>query len=247
MVTRVTALSSFFLALLAFDPEWLRPEWSGLGAWLASVPPEEAAAAILRLVALTGLATQISGLALVWIGSLVGSGAMVRTARRMLLPVLRAAVPLAVAAGPAVPAFAADPGLAAFPPPIIHSTSLPQASVVVHPGESMWTIAAEHAPGDVGLFWRKVVKANRDRFADVDVIHPGDVVLLPASGQQADPDLANPVVDVGVDDDDRLPGAQGEPTGDDRDGDRGSDPRGQHVVSPMAGRTVPMAPPVVGG
>lgn len=249
MVTRVTALLSLFAVLVGFQPEWLRPEWSELGVWLTSVPAEEAVAGLLRLAAIAGLATQVFGLALVWLGSMVGSGAMVRMARRMLLPMLRAAVPLAVAAGPAVPALASDPGLPVFPPPITRVVSESQTppSVVVTNGDSMWKIAVEHASGDVGMYWRKVVELNRPRFDDVDLIHPGDVVVLPGSGQQADPDPTNPVVDVGVDNDDRLPGAEGQSTTNDRNGDRGSDPGSQNVVSPVAGRTVPMVPPVVGG
>jgi nucleoid-associated protein YgaU len=43
----------------------------------------------------------------------------------------------------------------------------------------MWTIAAGRVDGDPSGYWLRLVDLNRDRFEDVDLIHPGDTVLLP--------------------------------------------------------------------
>jgi hypothetical protein len=34
----------------------------------------------------------------------------------------------------------------------------------------------------VAPYWQALVELNRDRFADVNLIHPGDEILLPPEG-----------------------------------------------------------------
>ena len=46
-------------------------------------------------------------------------------------------------------------------------------------GDSLWKIAAARAPDETAPFWLRVVNLNRNRFADVNLIHPGDEVWLP--------------------------------------------------------------------
>jgi hypothetical protein len=102
-----------------------------------------------------------------------------------MLPILKGGLPLALAAGTALPAAAFEVRLPIKPPvvstsPIAEFTPPTAApSVMVQPGDSMWTIAADQTDGPIGRYWLAVVELNRDRFADVDVIQPGDVVLLP--------------------------------------------------------------------
>src|SRR5690606_29229103 len=64
--------------------------------------------------------------------------------------------------------------------------------------------------------------------------------------EEDQPDLALAVVAVGVDEDHRLPGAEGGAAVDHRDRHRRGNERRQHVVPPVAGRAVGVAPPVVG-
>src|SRR5690242_706612 len=61
------------------------------------------------------------------------------------------------------------------------------------------------------------------------------------------PDLPGGVVAVGVDEADRLPGAEGDPAADHGQCRVRRDPGRQDVVAPVPRRAVPMPPPVLGG
>ena len=55
--------------------------------------------------------------------------------------------------------------------------------VVVAPGDSFWSIAADEA-GDRDLvgYWRALIEANRDRLVDPtnpDLLYPDQVLVLP--------------------------------------------------------------------
>ena len=97
------------------------------------------------------------------------------------MPVLRRAAPLALVVGTAIPAAAVDHRLPVIPPPPDEGTtgSIGAPMVVVQPGDSMWRIAAHHTNGAVAPYWLDLVGLNRARFTNVDLIHPGDTVLLP--------------------------------------------------------------------
>lgn len=69
-------------------------------------------------------------------------------------------------------------------------TVLLEASIVVMPGDHLWSISRrrlEHASDGavsndaVASYWRRVIDANRDRLhsGDPDLIYPGETVLLP--------------------------------------------------------------------
>lgn len=52
--------------------------------------------------------------------------------------------------------------------------------VAVEPGDTLWGLA-EEAYGD-GEDWPRLYNANRDRIADPDLIHPGQVLMVPGLG-----------------------------------------------------------------
>ena len=76
---------------------------------------------------------------------------------------------------------------------------------IVQPGESLWSIAADETqrrtgtsdPDAVGPYWHEVVTANADLpSGDIDVVHPGDQVVLPGSVPDLDgPNLDGPNLD----------------------------------------------------
>lgn len=94
-----------------------------------------------------------------------------------VLPVA-AAVPLAEPAptGPAAAAPAPDPAERAPAAP---------RTVVVRPGDCLWGIAAAHLPAgasdaEIAAAWPRLYAANRDVIGpDPDLIHPGQVLLIP--------------------------------------------------------------------
>lgn len=66
----------------------------------------------------------------------------------------------------------------------------PPSSHIVHPGENLWRIAAEHLADELGRepdnrsvaeYWRRLIAANRPtlRSGDPNLIYPGEVLLLP--------------------------------------------------------------------
>lgn len=186
MTTRIILLAAVCSGLIALDPGWILVEWSV--DWIASSRPEDVIAALLRLVAVWLTGSQVAALSVVAIAERVGNGSLERLARRALLPVLRGAAPIMLVAGSALPAAAGDVRVPFSPPTAERTVSIDAvrsplapvgSSVVVEAGDSMWTIAADNTDGDVGAYWRRVVDMNRDRFADVNLIHPGDEILLP--------------------------------------------------------------------
>lgn len=68
------------------------------------------------------------------------------------------------------------------------------ATLVVEPGDNFWTISEDRLEGDLGRvagdpevlpYWEEVVAANRAHYAalgDPDVIHPGQIVVVPPTG-----------------------------------------------------------------
>jgi hypothetical protein len=106
-----------------------------------------------------------------------------------------AAVP-PVGAPPPLPAGgqqAQEPPGASGPPGVpLSAGDAREGSAVwtVHPGESLWTIAARGVgarPSDarrIGPYWVRVVAANRGSFAsgNPDLIRPGEAVLMPPLG-----------------------------------------------------------------
>ncbi len=140
-------------------------------------------AAIVRTVAIALTASQAGAIAMLWIAQALNSGILERVGRRMLVPILRSAAPIALVAGSALPATAHETRLPITPPAVgvsaeLHTFHRPEV-VVVRVGDNLWKIAAAHAPKETAPFWLRVVEINRNRFADVNLIHPGDEVLLP--------------------------------------------------------------------
>lgn len=182
MLARIFFLAPLVTVLLAIDPSWIVIDWAAPIDWIAGARPEDAAAGLVRLTAIALASSQLLALVALTTARAVGNGAVERATRRVLLPVLRTAAPIALAAGSALPAAASETRLpVALPLFIVQEAdpAPPQSVVVVEPGDSMWTIAAAHTTGEVAPYWRLVVDLNRDRFRDVDLIHPGDEVLLP--------------------------------------------------------------------
>lgn len=185
MRTRLTLLVLVFAGLLTLNPDWLVPDWSQPGQWLTVSRPEDAVAALLRLAALLLTGTQIGALAVAAVAGRLGRGGLERLARRALLPVFRTAAPLALVAGAALPVAAMETRLPVTPPAVerVHDAAPAAAGtsgiVVVAPGDSLWTIAAARVEGDPSAYWRRIVELNERRFDDVNLIHPGDTVLIP--------------------------------------------------------------------
>ncbi|MEX2423398.1 MAG: hypothetical protein WD990_05415 [Acidimicrobiia bacterium] len=184
MAPRLFLLVALHLGLLALNPAWVIIDWAEPGAWLSAAPPEDAVAALLRTMAVALTGSQITALLAVGLFTLTGNGRLEQAARRALLPVFRVAGPVALVAGTALPATAMEARIPISPPPAVQVVDLPASpvghdAVIVLPGQSMWTIAAARVDGDPSRYWRRLVDLNRDRFEDVDLIHPGETVLLP--------------------------------------------------------------------
>ncbi|MEX1043668.1 MAG: hypothetical protein WD532_06895 [Acidimicrobiia bacterium] len=184
MATRIILIAAVLSGLVLIDPSWIVVEWSV--DWFTSSRPEDATAALIRLAAIGLTGSQLAALSIVTIAGQLGSGSLERLARRALLPILRNAAPIVLVAGSALPAAASEVRLPLSPPPTdrtveteVARSHLEPSFIVVQAGDSMWTIAADNTDGDVGDYWRRVVDVNRDRFADVNLIHPGDEVILP--------------------------------------------------------------------
>lgn len=68
-----------------------------------------------------------------------------------------------------------------------------EGSVVVQPGDHLWKISESHldavlgrpaGAGEIDPYWRSVIETNREHIqsGDPDLIYPGEVISLPASG-----------------------------------------------------------------
>lgn len=182
MLLRLFSLTALIASLLAIDPHWITIDWTAPLEWLGRSRPEDAAAAIVRTVAIALAASQTGAIAIIRTAQALNSGTLERIGRRVLVPVLRSAAPIAIVAGSALPATASETRLPITPPTaqVVAEHVLDQPEVVVvRAGDSLWKIAATHAPHETAPFWLRVVDLNRSRFADVNLIHPGDQVLLP--------------------------------------------------------------------
>lgn len=181
LVRRFLLVAVCTAVAIAIDSPWTTLPFDDPVGHLRSLRPEDAVASVLRLLIVGFGCVQVAVLVSVGVGDRIGDGSLGRWMRRLLVPALRSAAPLVVVAGSALPAGASTGLVPPVPPPAtagIASTTQPD-HVVVAGGDSMWTIAAAHAPARVDPYWRAVVQLNADRFDDVDLIHPGDVVLLP--------------------------------------------------------------------
>ena len=179
---RFLSLTALLAGLLAIDPHWIAIDWTTPLEWLSSSRPEDAVAAIVRTVAVALAATQTGALATIWAARALNSKTLEKIGRRLLVPVLRSAGPIALLVGSALPATASETRLPITLPAarVVAEHTLDQPEVVVvQAGDSLWKIAAAHAPDETAPFWLRVVDLNRNRFADVNLIHPGDEVLLP--------------------------------------------------------------------
>jgi len=87
------------------------------------------------------------------------------------------------------------PGRPDHPPaaPARHAAAPMGAAIVVRPGDSLWSIAAAHLPGDASVAattraWHELYDANRSRIGtDPDLIHPGQRLADPlGSGEGAE-------------------------------------------------------------
>jgi resuscitation-promoting factor RpfA len=161
------------------------------------------------VVRLVLLATVVLASRLPGAGGAAAAGWVERLAPRLLRSVVRLAVGVAVAAAPVA---ASATAMAAPPDPVAVAAALPTldrmvaapiapprrphgpaarspaatASVVVGPGDSLWTIAARHLPAghtaaDVAGAWPRWYAANRAEIgADPGRIWPGQVLQVPA-------------------------------------------------------------------
>jgi nucleoid-associated protein YgaU len=178
MRLQFVSLTALLVGLVAIDPHWITIDWTSPLEWLGSSRPEDAFAALVRSLAITLAASQALAVGVVGTARALGSGTLERVGRRMLVPVLRSAAPIALVAGSALPATAAEARVPIAPVGVTAAEIRPD-SVIVQPGDSMWTIAAAHSPNETASYWIRVVDLNRGRFADVNLIHPGDELLLP--------------------------------------------------------------------
>lgn len=165
-------------AVFIDDPTTAPPIHDPIGR-LSGLPPEVAAATVLRAAIVLVGTTQI-GVAFVAVcAEALGRVRFAAATRRLLIPALRSTAPLVVAVGTALPASAS---VAVVPPVEPPSPARPARVIRVEvvPGDSLWRIAeATNTDGDVDRHWRAIVELNRHRFDDVDLIHPGEVVLVP--------------------------------------------------------------------
>lgn len=194
-------------------------DWSAPSAWLENVPPEDAVVAVVRLAALVTVGYLLASTALYVLASLTRVPPLIRGASAITLPSLRRIVDGAVAAAivvsPALLAFGVSPAAAQAAPISAHvyspspagdpapgytptpaggpTTRQPESVYVVRPGESLWTIAADHvattrgvsagdiSDDDVAELWRALIELNSSSISsgDPDLIYPGESIRLP--------------------------------------------------------------------
>jgi hypothetical protein len=87
---------------------------------------------------------------------------------------------------------ASAPASAAEPLPVPAPADIDVTSWEIQPGDSFWSVAAEHladirggevSEREVGSYWRQVVEVNRSRLVnpnDADLLFTGQVIELPA-------------------------------------------------------------------
>jgi len=90
-------------------------------------------------------------------------------------------------------AMAQPAGTSSFVPVSLDKSPAPEGSVVVEPGDHLWKISASHLegildrpaePAEIDPYWRVVIETNRALLTsgDPDLIYPGEVITLPATG-----------------------------------------------------------------
>jgi len=84
----------------------------------------------------------------------------------------------------------------AKPTPTVGTTG-EASTITVQPGDNLWTISEDRLGSDLGReptdaevapYWDKVIDANRDHFiqpGNPNLIHPGQTIVLPATGHAA--------------------------------------------------------------
>jgi hypothetical protein len=83
------------------------------------------------------------------------------------------------------PALQASPAARSAPAPGAHRPREPEGTVLVRPGDSLWTIAADLLPASasdraVTVAWHRLHEVNRGRIGrDPDLIHPGTRLGIP--------------------------------------------------------------------
>lgn len=93
-------------------------------------------------------------------------------------------------------AMAEPAGTPSFVPVSTGGSGTGDDSVVVEPGDHLWKISEHHLdavlgraaePAEIDPYWRSVIELNRDHIqsGDPDLIYPGEVISLPASGQRS--------------------------------------------------------------
>lgn len=199
-------------------PDLARP--SSWPAWAGRRDPVDAAVAILRTgllvitlhlltMTLLGLFARLAALPRLVAGLDVAGGPLVRRvltgAASAGLALSTLAPTVAVAQTPAPPPTAIM-RLLDEPPPATTTTTtvvapamttpgaaapLPRNEVVVAPGDSFWSIAAQHVAGrlqrpptdrEIATYWRRLVAANTDRLAvagQPDLVYPDQTFRLP--------------------------------------------------------------------
>ena len=209
---RLVALLGFEVAAVgalhrAGGPYWARVGWSDLHGWLATVAPEEAVAAVVRLAALAGGYWLLGSTLLYLLARTARLPSLVRGVHWATLPAVRGVVDKVVAAsivapmvlGGAVPAMASDAGVAvqvqvpsqsqddARPPTLRRIPDQPPPApaskeYTVVKGDNLWRISARRT-GNRGVapYWRKVIETNRPRLrsGNPNLIFPGERLELP--------------------------------------------------------------------
>ncbi|MGH8949443.1 MAG: LysM peptidoglycan-binding domain-containing protein, partial [Acidimicrobiia bacterium] len=90
-------------------------------------------------------------------------------------------------------ALAEPAGAPSFVPVTLDESRAPEESVVVEPGDHLWKISASHLeqvfarpaePAEIDPYWRAVIEVNQALISsgDPDLIYPGEVISLPATG-----------------------------------------------------------------
>lgn len=84
-----------------------------------------------------------------------------------------------------------EPSSADPHPPVLRPADAPAGTVTVAPGDSLWSIAAEHLPPDtaatrIDASWREWYRVNREVIGgDPNVIRPGQTLLVPPTDTAA--------------------------------------------------------------
>jgi hypothetical protein len=188
-----------FLRTPGTDP----PAWQ---RWLASTPPQDALASVLRLVAMACAWWLVAGTGLYLAARLVRVPGLVHAVewttpaavRRVIDRALALSMLATLAGGTA--ALAATPQPVPVPIPVVQSAPAPAIRATpavaapvdrrtVRPGDNLWSIAAGSiaaggatpSSARIAPYWRVVVDRNRAslRSGNPNLIFPGETISLP--------------------------------------------------------------------